>query len=326
MSKISPILFFFLVLFAASGARAAETDQFFAWGVELNDCGDAFNRYLNEEVENFLVLRNNRNKQIASPEEMATELYLYLFQGLHSSRVRDWLWQSDEVDRHPAKEAMSPRDYQKVSIYRKPAFPFILPMARTVNINGVYCGIDKVGHFFGFGRRYFERYRDIIAGGDPPQEAERRMIVVGIRAESSLVGGLVDGIFSHGDLEANYQGFRMLRDLTGGPAPYFVEEDGIWRLEGDIDILPYITPDFDESYNVNHYHGTRKTQVLGILREEYCARRSEPAVVARMTSYAKHPHSLSWHVIRQFYAARGADHVEEQSLDNICAEDATASE
>jgi hypothetical protein len=319
-------LFLFGVIGMVLPGHGAETDQFFAWGVTLEDSADPLNAYLNEEAEAFLASRNNWNRQIHTAEELGQDFYVWLFAGLHSSKVRDFLWQSEDVDRYPKKADMTPRDYQRASIYRKPAFPFWLPMARTINVNGVYCGIDKIGHFFGFGRRYYAQYLDIIAEGAPVEEAQRRIVEVGIKTESSLVGGFVDGIFSHGDLEANYQGFRMLRDLTQAPAPYFYEEDGEWKLAGEIDIRPYVTPDFDESYNVNHYRGMRKSQVIGILQEEYCQRRNDPEVIARFERYAEHPRSFSYDTIHAYFSEDDENAMDEQRLETICDAAVTASE
>ena len=98
--------------------------------------------------------------------------------------------------------------YLRSSIYRKPAFPFVIPMARTWNIGGVHVGGDKIGHMLGHGRYYYGRYLRARAAGASPEEAMESIVRWGVGVESKIVGGLVDGVFSHADLEANFQGLQ----------------------------------------------------------------------------------------------------------------------
>lgn len=315
-----------LLLLAAAFAAApammapgAETDQFLTWDLEIADCAEVLNAHLNEEARTFLEGVNARTQPVETPEELTQAFYLYLFQGLHASRIRNFVNTSPRVNRFPNR-SVSFFEYQRISIYRRPAFPFVLPMARTIRVGDVHLGTDKIGHFFGFGRRYFQRYLRHREAGMDEEEAMRAVVRWGIALESRLVGGLVDGIFSHGDLEANFQGFLMARDCAGGPAPFFVREDGQWLLARPIDLRAYITPGFDESYNVSHYRGMRKRQVHDILCEEYCAMLDSAVVRARFERYAAHSPSFSQQVIGEYYAERGYNPQDEQSLENICAE------
>lgn len=174
-----------------------------------------------------------RARSVDSTEELTKEFYEYLFQGLHSSRVRAWANTSPEVDRFPGK-SVSFFEYQRMSIFRDlTAFPFILPMARTVRIGDVYLGVDKIGHFFGFGRRYFQRYLRHRAEGMDGEAAMREVVRWGAVIESSFVGGLVDGIFSHADLEANFQGMLMAIDCCQGERAYFARERKVGPYAGN---------------------------------------------------------------------------------------------
>ncbi|HNR29831.1 MAG TPA: hypothetical protein PKI11_02980 [Candidatus Hydrogenedentes bacterium] len=308
-----------LIAIAAGGA---ETDQYLSWSVTLADSAEALNHFVNTETETFLERVNRRTRPITSVTELTTEFYLYFFQGIHSSRIRGWVNRAPEVDRFP-DSSVSVFAYQRMSIYRDlTAFPFILPMARTIRVGDVYFGTDKISHFFGFGRRYFQRYLRHRDDGMDEEEAMRRVVLWGVALERKIVGGLVDGIFSHGDLEANFQGFLMARACCEGETAHFRLADGQWRLARPFDLREYITPGFDESYNNSHYTGMRKDRVLEILREEYCPLRSEPEIEARFARYANYPPSFSRRVIADYFAEKDGNPQREQSLDTICVEEA----
>jgi hypothetical protein len=286
--------------------------------MELEDAGPALNAFLNAEAETYLAKVNARTVSPEAPE-LVRGYFLHLFEGLHSSRLRTWLGFSDEVQRFPDR-SISNWQYQQQSIFRDPAFPWILPMSRTIRIGEVYLGIDKVSHFFGFGRRYYQRYLRLRAAGVPEQEAHERVIRAGIAQESSLVGGFVDGIFSVGDLEANYQGMRFAIALVNPDAPVFVQEGRVWRLARAIDIVPYITPYMDESWNVPYFTRLRKRQVPEIIRNEYCPLRHGEIVKARFARYAQYPKSLSQQLVEARFAAKEENPWLEQQVAAICAE------
>ena len=156
MKKLLPLAII-LGSFIPQNANALETDQYMTWNLELKDSSQAFNNYFNEElIPNYLDVVNSKRTITESKEELIEGLYKYAFHGLFSSRIRKFLGSSEEIDRFPDK-SVSYRKYKKSSIYKSDApFPwFFLPMSRTINIDGNYLGVDKIGHFFGFGRRYF---------------------------------------------------------------------------------------------------------------------------------------------------------------------------
>jgi hypothetical protein len=313
------VFVFVMVAVLATVAQAAETDQFMTWTIELKDCAEPFNAYLNKEMSAYLDRVNRRTPKVTSAAEIVNGFYLYFFQGLYHSRVRHWLWNSPDVDRYPPN-SVSFFQYQQTSIYKIPAFPFILPMARTIRIGDVYLGIDKISHFFGAGRRYFENYLMFLQQGFSEEEAMDRMLRMAVLQENSVLGGLTDGIFSHADMEANFQGFCLARDLALGPKPLLIEENGRWRLTEPLDIRRYVNPYFDESYNLNHYRFSRRWKVAKIVAERYCALKDAENVRARFAAYEKYPPSFSYLWLQEFFRQRGEKEVVERSLDRLCAE------
>lgn len=249
-------------------ASAGETDQYLTWQVSLADSSSALNRYLDQEVRAYVEKENTRGRSAETVEALTIGLYLHLFEGLYASRIRNWLKNAPEVDRYPSND-YSDWEYQQMSIFRKPAFPFVLPMAQTVRVGEIYIGIDKIGHMFGFGRRYYQRYLRALAEGRSHDEAVEQVIHWGIQHERSVVGKLVDGIFSKGDVEANYQGFRLALAFSTGSAPFFYRDKDVWCYRGGLDVRDYVTPEMDESYNPNEYASWRRSRVEPIVSAEY---------------------------------------------------------
>lgn len=298
-------------------ALASETDQFLAMDAELEDSADALNHFLNVQADEFLAKQNARRVPTETPEKLTQEYYFYLFKGLHASRLRSWLLNSEEVDRYP-DESVSYFNYLRSSVFGMRSFPFILPMARTLRVGDVHFGTDKMGHFFGFGRRGFRDYLKLRERGLDEEEALERVVLHGFLMERYFVGNLIDGIFSYADLEANYQGMMMARAFCEGDDPYFRRVNGNWILTRPIDIRPFVTPDFDETYNRSHYIGRRKKLVFNVLQQHYCAKFESPMVRERFSRYGKWPRSFSQQVIDRYYAERGRDPRKVQSLENIC--------
>jgi len=298
-------------------AFAAETDQFLAMDVELEDSADALNRYLDTRAIEFLAEQNARRNPIESPEKLTQKYYSYLFKGLYASRLRSWLHKSDKVDRYP-DNSVGYFEHLRMSVFGISSFPFLLPMSRTIRVGNVHFGIDKMGHFWGFGRRYFKRYLRLREQGLCEEEAMQKVVMRGFLTERYFVGNVVDGIFSYADLEANFQGMMMARALCEEEDPYFKRVDDKWILAQPIDIRPFITPAFDESYNRCHYIGRRKQHVFKALRRNYCDKFALPIVQERFDSYSTWPPSFCQEVIDRYYAERGKDPRKEQSLEVIC--------
>ncbi|MBI4558686.1 MAG: hypothetical protein HY706_13985 [Candidatus Hydrogenedentes bacterium] len=300
-------------------ARASETDQFMAMDKELADSADALNRYLNRQAEEFLAKQNSHRDLIMTPEKLTQKYYSYLFKGLHASRLRSWLLNSEDVDRFPGA-TVSYFQYLRASVFGMRSFPFILPMARTIRVGDVHLGIDKMGHFFGFGRRSFKEYLRLREAGFSEDDAMEKVVLHGFLMERYFVGNLIDGIFSCADLEANFQGMMMARAFCEGNDPYFKRAGDKWVLTRPIDIRPFVTPGFDETYNRSHYIGRRKGLVFKVLRRDYCAKFALPMVQERFAIYNTWPRSFSQEVIDRYYEKRGKDPRKVQSLEAICGD------
>lgn len=290
----------------APSALAGETDQYLTWAITLEDSSAAINRYINKETKRYLETRNHEDATPCDPDDLTRDVYRNLFRGLMASKLRNWLQHSEEVDRFP-DSSVSFWKYQSMSIYRRRSFPYVLPMSRTIRVGDVYCGIDKFAHFFGFGRLSYGRYLEARERGLTEDEAIQEVVLQSIGWENSRVGRFVDGIFSHADIEASFQGFLLARELCAGDNPYIELVDGKWTLVRPIDIRDYVTPDFDESYNPCHYWALRRRFVLPVITDRYGDKLTGPEVQQRFALYRKHPPSVSVKLIREHFQERGND-------------------
>ena len=296
-------------------ASASETDQFLVWGVELADGSEQLNLFVNQEFEHALARLGDGDRR--SCHKVPGRLYRRAFSSLLSSRLRRFIKASD-IEWYP-RRGVSRWDYRAQSVFRRSVFSFFLPMARTVRIGDVYLGIDKLAHMFGIGRRYHVRYQRLRRRGLTPEEAQRQTIVWGFTRELVFLGGYTEGIVSHADLEANFQGLRLARDMCEGDEPFLVRDRVGWRFARPIDLRDYVNPGFDESYNSNHYFNFQWRVVQPILVEEYCPRFASEEVQQRLARYREiDAGSVSRAVLADYYRQQGRRSPHEFTLDHLC--------
>lgn len=290
--------------FTALPARALETDQYLAWSVRLEDSQEAIDRYLNEQLELVLARVDRGSRRVSCPE-IPVRFFRHLAPTLVYSRIRGMLKSDPAVDRFPGDD-VGYVGYLRRSIYRRPAWPFVLPMSRVLRVGQVYLGADKLGgHLFGFGRRYYLRYRRLRERGIGEEEALQRVIEWGFQVERTVVGGLADGVFSPADLEANYRGLQLARSFCEGDRPLLERRNGRWRSTRPLEIGRWVTPYFDETFNPSFYVGYRWRRVREPL-SPYCADYRRPAVIRRFAAYSREaPPSRSQAVLAERVARRG---------------------
>ncbi len=189
-----------------------------------------------------------------------------------------------------------------------------------MRIGEVYLGADKISHMFGFfGREYYRIYQRALRRGLSEERAMRKAIRWGIFFEANLVGGLVDGIVSFADLEANFQGLMLWRDLCEKGHLEHAGEG--WTLARPIDLRDYVNPAFDETYNASYYFPKyRWKRVRPVLVSDYCERREAPEVVERMRLYRRLDRpSLSRRLVEEHFRRVREWDLEAQRLESLCA-------
>jgi hypothetical protein len=151
------------------------------------------------------------------------------------------------------------------------------------------------------------------------EEAMRQAIQWGLNLERYLVGGLTDGIVSYADLEANYQGLMLSRDLCEAEPAHLQLTEAGWQLARPVDMRRYITPFLDESYNNSHFSRYRWKRIRRILEREYCPLYATAEIQQRLGRYRQiEASNLSREMIAEHAARKSRDRQKEHSIEAIC--------
>ena len=274
---------------------AGETDQFYAGSAVIKDSSKEFNDYIQERMNEAVARVNKKQSNIACryvAKEVMVQLLgefsiIDLAKNLSFSKISQFTKKSPLIKRFP-EETVKNGPYRKQSIYKHRPFPTnIVGIARTLNINGIYIGADKIGHFAIIGKTYYNNFLKALKDGHSEDEAQDIAIKKGLRQEQAILGYMIGGTFSYGDLEANYQGYLFARNMCEGETPYLIQEQGQWRVNPakTFDIKNYITPKMDEAFNVNTWSPRVWNKMVNEIIPAYCENKINPDYLARAARY-----------------------------------------
>ncbi len=233
---------------------AMETDQFTTPRASLPDIGPSLSHKVVEIIEN--------DRSGNDPERI---LYQWVGRNIFRSRMGAWV-KSIRLE--------SPVRYRPsvfCSIYRTAFSPVLLAFffdSSTVNLHGYYVGTDKIDHFFQQGHQYFEIVLKKEREGADADQAIAAAVAHGVKQEHTYLGTMVSGIYSNGDLAANYAGMKFYMNLRhsvqiGGRLlpPLFEASTEGWRLRPGINpdrlLEPFVSNHLDESLNPSRYRFSR---------------------------------------------------------------------
>lgn len=121
--------------------------------------------------------------------------------------------------------------------------------ASLLKVHDKSIGTDKIGHFITHGYLYYLTYRAFYATSECHEEAVRKAVFVGKYgpiSEHFLVGTIPTGVYSNGDMAANYLGMKFFISLThpimlqGCQYPSMLAREGnYWKMR------PHVTPEGD---------------------------------------------------------------------------------
>lgn len=281
-----------LIIFSLN---AAETDQFYAKDAIIKDSTKAFNDYFNEKIE-IALHKSNQKEKVLSCREVAREVLTQVLgefslidfiKDREFSKVSFFTQNSPLVDRFP-EDSIKTSVYRKDSIYKHRPFPInVAGISRTININGIYIGTDKIGHISIIGKRYYSNFLKELASGKNESEAEEIAITKGIKQEIAILGYTVGGVMSYADLEANYQGFLFARDMCEGPEPLLEFFESEWRKNPrkSFEIRDYVNPKMDEAYNVSFWSPRMWKRMKTEIVQSYCNNNENPSYLKRKERY-----------------------------------------
>ncbi|MES2526662.1 MAG: hypothetical protein V4598_06220 [Bdellovibrionota bacterium] len=283
--------FFSLLLLAtATSAFALETDNYLSWRQELPDSSGDLNSYIQTEIEDVLKSSAGMNCEQVTfkvADRFKTGVRGEVFVNWSTKNISDKIFPSTD-------------HYIEQSIYVETPSPLLkfAPLAPNMQVGGIYFGIDKLSHFASTGRRYFTEYLNQIKKGQTVEEAENSAIHLGLSNEAGILGIWASGVFSYGDLEANYQGLSFYRKFClNQEDTYLKETEGRWEMVKIPEIKDYVNPYWDETFNLSFNEPRTWKVVSKVLLEEYCPMREKENIVARFSLYkekAKKSRSMTY--------------------------------
>ena len=170
----------------------------------------------------------------------------------------------------------------------------------TIKVFGVHFGTDKLLHFHQVGHRYYARYTAQLDAGADAEDARREMLRYfgerGLFAEARGFGSATTGIYSNGDMAANYSGWKFYLNLSGPVTLRGVQREPLalrcgiyWRVNDHVRhgsgwFAPFISDHWNEALNPNLYESGMRKRIRRILEERaaqimkyYTARDGRPA-------------------------------------------------
>jgi hypothetical protein len=244
---------------------AAETDQFTKRNAPLEDSAPLLNSKANKAIASSLKNLNNENAG-CNEKLLYKELRKYFANHLSGRFVID-LIENDEIPKiqidlnDSVFQDWQPWDGLGLGLILKRKSDVV--MSPEVNIGGHKVGTDKFEHMFGQGFKYFTV--NYLEG-----KGVRKAVSGGTFRERYMLGGakLNNGLFSFGDLSANFNGMRFwnhmlqLRDDVLGAdhniGPYIACQNNEWKQVKDLDLTNYIDESMDEGINCSQFP-TKKT-------------------------------------------------------------------
>lgn len=242
-------------LLITTPGHALETDQFYAWGRPIDDSTEYLNAWVHLVIQSTLDAREPG--ALPDCESAVKEVQKNLQHSIYQP-IELWIISSDLVDRVP-RGLEANRDYRSKYLLSK---TYLFDYSRwlnpspTVQVNEIRFGSDKLAHFFSEGWWYYKHWRK-NRGKYSADQMQRSMFEYGVSLERGIHGFRMTGVFSPGDLEANYQGFVFYRQFCHAEEPLLYQQSGRWHFSERFDLRDYVHPGWDESWNPNVYSKQR---------------------------------------------------------------------
>ena len=249
----------------ANSSFAAEADNFTARILNLADISSPVNDLANKYLEDATTKLNTEGNcdDGKADELLYTELQKYFSNHSKGELVKTILY-TDKISKNalPLKDSVY-GEWKPINGYllgKKSAASSPLALSPLIQIGDQAVGVDKLEHMFGMGFSYFSQYYG-------KQKSIEHVLKVGILKEKTFLGGNIfaTGVFSYGDLSANFNGMRFWNhvllkhdDILGKEhnlGPYVSCVNSKWKVnsESKIDFKNYIDASMDESINCSKF-------------------------------------------------------------------------
>jgi hypothetical protein len=255
-----------------SSAYSAEVDSFTRRNEHFEDMAPLINDYANKALKSSVEVINSQYSD-CNEEKAEKKLYLQLrthFANHTKGKLVKYLLHSDDVFKKitPLRESVYGHWalFDGMRLGSSSAHKREFPISPLIKVGDHLIGIDKLEHMFGMGRRYFMNY---YWKGKSLKKVFKR----GIAGEKFILGGqmFATGVFSFGDLGANFNGMRFWNhmllkndDVLGseynqGPYIKCIDKKFVVNTEAPLDFTYYVDESMDESINCPKF--ARKTAV-----------------------------------------------------------------
>lgn len=232
------------VLFSTT-QNASEIDSFTDRDLLLEDSTPAVNRIINGYFEKAVDIANRAR---TCDNRVINKALNDQIRGLLWSPIEDAITTSAIIDKRqsPVSESV----YQDFSLLESPTLK-IANLGVLIRLGRHYVGSDKLNHFLQLGYDLFDRLH-------LRHKSLQQVMEWSSFTEATYYGLLTTGIYSYGDLAANYDGLFFWERVTNtnlpkGLAPYLECSNDVWQIVSPFDISDYVTAAWDEGVNCNGY-------------------------------------------------------------------------
>lgn len=313
-------LFFLLILFSICGIQAAqaeETDQFTLPPGEIKDIGPAASRRLYEVLENVIAQTNSeiqmlrpraQDSRYAASKLAQLRKGAYLADSVYSRtgpgfpRWMRWNHLPDELKPMLYREVWPWKTVYWLVFSQSPLS--LIGLAPTIHMYDYYFGTDKLGHFFMQGHTYYTIYMYYLNHGKSSKQAHAAIVTYGQILEQTYLGTLVNGVYSNGDLSANYAGWKFYMNIAHSIKigdrtllPILVLNGDKWEFSKHVSkdnlLKPYLSDNLNEAYNPCRYSFMRG-QIRRQIKKR-CSDWIERRGITRQIIEAKLEETSRWH-------------------------------
>lgn len=249
-----------LFIIGSSLSFAAETDQFSKLDHPIQDSADRLNDRANDYLRISLEAVNAKD-QNCNEKVLYKEIRKYYNNHLKGILMKEILNDTQFDKRNISLEESIFKDWSPWDGLGM-GLPFLqktdLVLTGVMRVGDQTIGTDKLEHFWGQGFHYFSKnYLD--------KKGEIKALKIGIAKEKTFLGGnkIGNGVFSYGDLGANFNGMRFWNHMlqlrpdvlgeTHNVGPYVKCVDKKWVQVKEIDFTYYIDDSMDESINCSKF-------------------------------------------------------------------------
>ncbi len=252
------LLSFTFSFLSLGSVYGTEIDNFTQRYTDIKDSEQVLNQITNEKLAESLDVANKKGK---CDERQLYSAIQKSLGGALWGKLENIIVKDNRIDKRAIK--IDDSIYGDTGFKQSVIFSFV-DLGVILRMNDDIVGSDKFGHFFKEGYEYFK-----IAY--LKNKGESAAMDWGEATERGFFGLGTTGVYSYGDLNANFQGMQFWKNLVAGKYeavnPLVACEDNKWKVIGTFNWNNYISPAWDEAVNCSILK--HPTKVKGFTERTY---------------------------------------------------------